>query len=180
MKVDLSKYKNPHYQPGPLWKRATWHVINALFIQSFLPFSNLKILLLKLYGAKIGTGCTIKPGVNIKHPWMLSIGNHSWIGENVWIDNIAPVKIGSHCCLSQGVTIIVGNHRYDKVHFDLTLHPIELEDGVWIGAKSILLPGAHLQEQCVVTAGSVIKGRIPNNEIWGGNPAIFLKKRILN
>ena len=179
MKVDLSKYKNPHYQPGPLWKRASWHILNALFIQSSLPFSNLKILLLKIYGAKIGTGCTIKPGVNIKHPWMLSIGNHSWIGENVWIDNIAPVKIGSHCCLSQGVTIIVGNHRYDKVHFDLTLHPIELEDGVWIGAKSILLPGSQLQEQCVVTAGSVIKGKIPNNEIWGGNPAAFLKKRVL-
>jgi putative colanic acid biosynthesis acetyltransferase WcaF len=180
MKVDLSKYKNPHYQPGPIWKRATWHVINALFIHSFLPFSSLKIALLKIYGAKIGSGCTIKPGVNIKHPWMLSIGDYSWIGENVWIDNIAPVTIGSHCCISQGVTLIVGNHRYDKAYFDLTLHPIALEDGVWVGAKSTILPGCKINEQSVITAGSIVKGNIPAEEIWGGNPAVFLKKRIID
>ena len=179
MKVDLSKYKNPHYRPGPIWKRVTWHVINAIFIHSFLPFSSLKIALLKIYGAKIGRGCTIKPGVNIKHPWMLSIGDYSWIGENVWIDNIAPVTIGSHCCISQGVTLIVGNHRYDKSTFDLTLHPITLRDGVWVGAKSTLLPGCQINEQTVITAGSVVKGNIPGDEIWGGNPAQFIKKRTL-
>lgn len=180
MKVDLSKYKNPHYQPGPLWKRAAWHLVNALFIRSFLPFSSIKIALLRSFGARIGHGCVIKPGVNIKHPWMLRMGDYTWIGENVWIDNIAPVHIGSHCCLSQGVVLIVGNHRYDKVHFDLTLHPILIEDGVWVGARSTLLPGCHLAEQCVIHAGSTVKGNVTENEIWGGNPAQFIKKRIFN
>ncbi len=177
MKVDLSQYRNPNYHPGPYWKRMTWHFINALFINSFIPSSTLKITLLRLFGAVIGKGCVIKPHVNIKHPWMLDIGDYTWIGENVWIDNIAPVHIGSNCCLSQGVVIIVGNHRFDKVHFDLTLHPITLNNGVWIGAKSILLPGSILQDQSVITAGSVVKGNIPPDEIWGGNPAHFIKKR---
>ncbi len=179
MNVDLSKYRNPHYQPGPLWKRAIWHVVNALFIHSFLPFSPLKVFLLRCFGAKIGKGCVIKPGVNIKHPWMLKLGDYTWIGENVWIDNIACVQIGSHCCLSQGVTLIVGNHRYDRPKFDLTLHPIEIGDGVWVGAQSTILPGAQLKNMCVITAGSVIKGIIPESEIWAGNPAVFQKKRNL-
>jgi putative colanic acid biosynthesis acetyltransferase WcaF len=179
MKVDLSQYQNPHYQPGPFWKRSIWHLINALFIRSFLPFSALKIGLLRMFGAQIGKGCVIKPGVSIKHPWMLHMGDYSWLGENVWIDNIASVHIGSHCCLSQGVVCIVGNHRFDKVHFDLTLHPIHISDGVWVGAMSTLLPGCHLEEHCVIVAGSVIKGQIPSHEIWAGNPAHFVKKRTI-
>jgi putative colanic acid biosynthesis acetyltransferase WcaF len=176
-KVDLSKFANPQYKPGSFLKRSLWFIANTLFIQSAHPFSSVRIITLKCFGAKVGIGCVVRPRVNIKHPWLLSIGNHTWIGENVWIDNLTDVSIGNHVCMSQGATIITGNHRWDKVTFDLTLHPITIQDGAWIGAKATLLPGAKIEEHAVVTAGSIVHHTIPSYEIWQGNPALFIKKR---
>lgn len=175
--VDLSKFTNPAYQPGSFLKRSLWFVFNSLLIKSAHPFTSVRIAVLKMFGAEIGRGCVIRPGVNIKHPWLLVIGNHTWIGENVWIDNLTNVTIGDHVCISQGSTIITGNHRWDKVTFDLTLHPIQIEQGAWIGAKSLLLPGSNVMNHAVIAGGSIVHHTIPAYEIWQGNPAVFLKKR---
>src|SRR3712207_2062095 len=88
--VDLSKYNNDWYSHGASkLKRVVWHFVNVLFfINPLNPISSLKIFLLRIFGAKIGKGVVIKPSVNIKHPWFLTIGNYTWIGENVWIDNL--------------------------------------------------------------------------------------------
>ena len=105
--TDLSKYDNSWYKPGgnPL-SRLMWYFVNALFfINPLNPFSGLKVFWLKLFGAKIGKGVIIKPGVNIKYPWHLSIGNHCWIGEKVWIDNLTPVETPE---LDPAVTAITG------------------------------------------------------------------------
>jgi putative colanic acid biosynthesis acetyltransferase WcaF len=179
-KVDLSKFANPEYQPGSFLKRSLWFVVNSIFIKSAHPFSFLRAIVLKSFGARIGKGCILRPGLNIKHPWLLHIGDHTWIGENVWIDNLTNVTIGNHVCISQGATIITGNHRWDKVSFDLTTHPITIEDGAWIGAKSTLLPGARIEGHVVVSAGSLIHSTVPAYEIWQGNPAVFVKKRIID
>jgi len=56
-----------------------------------LPFRQFKVFLLRLFGAKIGKRCYMKPGVNIKYPWFLEIGDYAGIGEDVWIDNLAMV-----------------------------------------------------------------------------------------
>jgi acetyltransferase-like isoleucine patch superfamily enzyme len=58
---------------------------------------------LRLFGAKIGQGVVLKPSINVKYPWHLEIGNYSWIGEGAWFDSLAPIRIGSNCCISQGV-----------------------------------------------------------------------------
>ena len=81
-------------------------------------FIRLKIYLLKIFGAKIGKGVIIKPGVNIKYPWNLYIGDHVWIGENVWIDNLDDVIINNHVCVSQGAMLLCGNHNYKKSSFN--------------------------------------------------------------
>ena len=99
MATDLSRYDNSWYQPGGAIKRTLWLLANALFFNNGLAlFNGLKIRLLKAFGAKVGVGVVIKPSVSIKYPWFLSIGNHVWIGENVWIDNLTDVTIGSHVC----------------------------------------------------------------------------------
>ena len=104
MKTDLSKYNNKEYTPGgDFFKRILWYFTNMLFFICPLNlFSGLKVFLLRLYGAKIGKGVVIKPSVNVKYPWKLEIGNYSWIGERVWIDNLNEVKIGNNVCISQG------------------------------------------------------------------------------
>ena len=101
------------------------------------------------------TGVVIKPGVNIKYPWKLEIGNHSWIGEQVWIDNLAGVKIGSNVCLSQGAMLLCGNHNYKKSTFDLIVKDIILEDGVWIGAQSVVCPGVVCNTHTLFSVNSV-------------------------
>ena len=79
----------------------------------------------------------IKPSVNIKYPWRLTIGSFVWIGEGVWIDNLENVVIGDNVCISQGAMLLCGNHNYKKTTFDLIVGSITLEDGVWVGAQSV-------------------------------------------
>ena len=145
--VQLNTYDNSWYRPGgSVIKRLLWYFTNIIFFTNRLnPFIRLKVGLLRLFGAKIGKGVIIKPAVNIKYPWRLTIGDFAWIGEEVWIDNLADVEIGAHTCLSQGAMLLTGNHNYKQSSFDLMIKPIVLEEGVWIGAKSVVCPGVHAE-----------------------------------
>jgi putative colanic acid biosynthesis acetyltransferase WcaF len=171
MKVDLGTYNNDWYKKqigASRLRRVLWYCINAIVFNTFLfPFNGLKEWLLQLFGAKISTGVVIKPLVNIKYPWKLEIGENSWIGEGVWIDNLAAVKIGSNCCLSQGAFLLTGNHDFTSSRFELLVQEILLEDGVWIGAKAIICPGVVCRSHSVLTAHS----------IYQGNPAVEKRDR---
>src|ERR1043165_2922499 len=130
--TDLSSFNNSWYNPGAnALKRFCWYFTNIVWFNSGFPVNGIKIFLLRLYGAKVGKGVVVKPRVNIKYPWKLSIGDHVWIGEHAWIDNLAEVKIGSNVCISQGALLLCGNHDYKKRSFDLIVGNIVLEDGVW-------------------------------------------------
>jgi putative colanic acid biosynthesis acetyltransferase WcaF len=178
----LDLYNNSWYKPGggPL-KRLVWYFVNVLvFNHGFFPVSGLKVALLRLFGAKIGKGVVIKPSVNIKYPWNLSIGDYAWIGEEVWIDNLAQVDIGAHCCLSQGCLLLCGNHDYSRPTFDLRVSPITLEEGAWAGARSILAPGSRMGTHAVLAAGSVASFALEPWTIYQGNPAKIVRSRKTN
>src|ERR1700733_968142 len=98
-KVDNSIYKTTITVGAGRLKQFLWYFVNIFFIKNTLVvFSGFKIWLLRLFGARIGKGVVLKPGVNIKYPWKLTIGDHSWIGERVWIDNLAAVHLGKNVC----------------------------------------------------------------------------------
>jgi putative colanic acid biosynthesis acetyltransferase WcaF len=180
MQTDLSKYNNSWYKPGAGFvKRAIWFCVSACFFLSYFPFSGLKIVLLRLFGAEVGEGVIIKPAVNIKYPWKLRIGNHVWIGEKAWIDNLDFVTIGDHCCISQGAYILCGNHNYKKHTFDLLTSAVTLEAGVWIGAKAVVCPGVICRSHAVLTAGSVAVGQLSSFGVYQGNPAVKVKERVV-
>lgn len=181
MKTDLSKYDNSWYQPGPFFKRLSWYVVNELFLRNPLNMSSsLKIFWLRLFGAKIGKGVVIKPHINIKYPWKLSMGNHCWIGEGVWIDNLNEVTIEDHVCISQGAFLLCGNHNYKKQGFDLMTAPIVLKEGSWVGAKSIIGPGVTLESHSVLALGSVTSDDLEAFGIYRGNPAVKIKVRTID
>lgn len=178
MKTDLSSYNNSWYKPGNPFKRIVWYFFNIFFFKNpYNPFSKLKVFLLRLFGAKVGKGVIIKPAVNIKYPWKLIIGDHVWIGEEVWIDNLAKVTIGSHSCLSQGAMLLCGNHNYKKSTFDLIVGEIRLEEGVWIGAKAIVTPRITCYSHSILTAGSVATSNLEAYGIYQGNPAVKIRSR---
>ena len=177
-KVDLNSYNNTWYKPGNKLKILAWYWVNELVLKNTLfPFSKLKVIVLRFFGAKIGKGITIKPGVNIKYPWLLEIGNHCWIGEGVWIDNLDQVSIGNHVCISQDAMLLCGNHNFKTPTFDLIIKPIILEDGTWVGAKSLVCPGVTLKTHSILTVGSVANKDLDAYSIYKGNPALKIKSR---
>jgi len=146
--------------------------------KTMFPFpSKLKVTILKQFGTKIGYNVTIKPNVNIKYPWFLEIGSHVWIGEGVWIDNLAQVNIGNNVCLSQDAYLLTGSHNYKKSSFDLILGSITLEDGVWIGAKATVCPNVTCKSHSVLAVGSVTSSDLQEYIIYQGNPALAKRKR---
>ncbi len=106
-------------------KQLLWYLVNIIFFKNSLNiFSGFKVFLLRSFGAKLGNGVVIKPRVNIKYPWKLTIGDHCWIGEEVWIDNLSDVIIGASVTLSQGALILTGSHDHTKETFDfISLSP---------------------------------------------------------
>ena len=178
LKTDLSKYNNSWYNTGASWfTRALWYVMNACVINSPCPFNFIKIFLLKMFGAKVGKNVVVKPRVNIKYPWNISIGDNAWIGERVWIDSLGKISIGANACLSQGAMLICGNHNYKKATFDLMVENITIEDGVWIGADAIVCAGVVCKSHSMLTSGSVATGNLEEYSIYQGNPAVKIKSR---
>ena len=177
--TDLSNFNNDWYNPGgSKLKRALWYCVNVLFFLNPLnPLSGLKSALLRLFGARIGEGVVIKPNVNIKYPWNLTIGHHSWIGEKVWIDNLAPISIGNNSVLSQGAMLLTGSHDYTRPYFDLITRGITIEDGVWIGAKSIVCPGVTCFSHSILTVASIATKNLEAYCIYQGNPAEKKRER---
>lgn len=177
-RTDLSKYDNSWYQPGGWLKRLAWHLAGRVFINTYFPFPTvLKVLVLKLFGAKIAANVMIKPKVNIKYPWFLTIEKNAWIGEKVWIDNLTDVNIGENCCLSQGAMLLTGNHDYKSAGFGLRVAAIVLEEGVWIGAKAVVCPGVTCASHAVLAVGSVATKKLGAYGIYSGNPAQFIRNR---
>ena len=176
--TDLSRYNNDWFRPGPRWKIVLWHFTNAWLFNSYAPLpSSVKVGLLRLFGAKVGVGVLIKPAVNIKYPWFLSIGDHVWIGEGVWIDNLTEVTIGNHVCLSQGAMLLTGNHDYRSSAFDLKVAPITLDNGAWIGAKATVCPGVRVESHAILSVSSVATKPLDAYTIYQGNPAVAIRKR---
>ena len=179
-RVALREYDNAWYFPGRsfLW-RAAWMLLGQPLLRSALLSSTLRVTLLRWFGAHIGERVVIKPGVLVKYPWHLHVGNDCWIGEHSWIDDLITVRLGDDVCLSQGAYVCTGNHNWSDPRFGLMIAPVHLMDGAWAGAKSVLLPGTVLEEGAVAGAGSVVSGRIPAYQIYAGNPAAFVKRRVL-
>ena len=181
-KINLVNFDNSWYQPGKNKViRIVWYSINAIcFNSSLIPSSLVKMKLLRLFGASIGKGVVIKPNLNIKYPWKLSIGDYSWVGEGVWIDNLTEVTIEDNCCISQGAMLLTGNHNFKKTTFDLMIGEIHLCSGSWVGAMTVVCPGVTMEENSILTAGSVASSDLEANSIYRGNPAVFTKRREIN
>ncbi len=174
----LDKFNNPDFERGRSGLiEACWRVLEGLFFNSWLPGSAWRVALLRAFGAGIGAGVTVKPHVRVKFPWKLTVGDHSWIGESVWIDNLDQVSIGSHCCISQGAYLCTGSHRWDRQTFDLETRPIKIADQCWVGAMAKIAPGVVMAEGAVLTMNSVAVSELTAWHIHGGQPAEPLKQR---
>lgn len=177
-KTDLSAYKTTFRIGVSYPVHITWYFINILFFKNSLVLSSgVKVWLLRMFGAKVGKNVRIKPVVNIKCPWKLSIGNNCWIGEDVWIDNLSEVSLGDNVTLSQGALLLTGSHDHTKVKFDFVSLPIVLEEGVWIGAKATVFGGVTCKSHSILGIGSVAEKNLEPYIIYKGNPSVPVLER---
>jgi len=159
-------------------KQFLWYFTDIFFFKSkLMPVSTVLVFLLRLFGAKIGKDVRIKPGIHVKYPWKLVIGDYSWLAD-CYIENLDLVNIGANCCISQQAMLMTGNHNYQKTNFDLITSPIILEDGVWVAAAAKVCPGVTLHSHAILTMGSIANKNLDAYGIYQGNPAIKIKERI--
>ena len=180
-KVNNALYKTTIQVNASAAKQIAWYFINIVFFKNPFNISSAsKVLLLKIFGGKIEKGVVIKPSVNIKYPWKLQIGSNSWIGEDVWIDNLSDVIIGNNVTISQGALLLTGSHDHTKETFDFISFPIVLEDGAWIGAKAVVFGGVTCHTHSILGINSVAESNLKPYGIYKGNPAVPVLMRNIN
>jgi putative colanic acid biosynthesis acetyltransferase WcaF len=181
-RIDLSVPDNAELVRGRSnLVEALWIFLAAPVLASRIVVSSaVRAFLLRLFGAKIGRNVYFKPGIRVKFPWYLSIGDYCWIGEDVWIDNLAQVSIESHVCVSQAVYLCTGNHDWSARNMRLFRRPIRLRTGCWVGARSVVGPGVTVGEGAILSMGSVATRDLEAFGIYAGNPAAFVRERKMN
>jgi putative colanic acid biosynthesis acetyltransferase WcaF len=186
LKVDLRLHSAREDLPDGYRKgrsfpvRLIWTFVNALlFRNAVLPAYKLKRRTLRLFGATIGEGVVIKPCVTIKHPWYLTIGDYSWIGEAAWLECASYVTIGKHAVISQGTFLVSGGHDWSDPGMGTLGQPIVVEDGAWVAAFAVVAGGVTIGQEAVVGLGSVVLRDCLPRGIYKGNPAELVGERRL-
>jgi len=158
-----------------------WHLINiTLFRWTFFFMRKYRVFLLRLFGAKIDWTCSIDRTVTIDGPWFLTMGKLSSLGENAWLRCRAPVTIGEKCCIGKDVCIMTGSHKLSSPRFELITDPVTIGDCVWIATRSFVHKGTCIGDGAVVSACAVVSGNVEPWSVVGGNPAKFIKKRVIS
>lgn len=153
----LAGFTGAGYDKGRsvLWQ-AAWQIASSLLVMPWFAPVRLRISVLRAFGASIGEGVNLRSGVRVHWPWKLTIGDHSWIGERVWILNLEPVTIGEDVCVSQGVFLCTGSHDRRSPTFEFDNAPIVIGDGAWIAAKATVLRGVTVGADAVVGATALV------------------------
>lgn len=179
-KIDVGRFKSENlYQRGkPLWFEIAWYFVKMTFFLSAFPWpSRIRCYWLKVFGATVGEGVYIKPRVNVHMPWRLKLGRNALVGEEACIMNFEQVDIGANACLSQRAFICSGSHDYRSKSFSYRHAPIVIRDGAWIGAQAFVGPGVVVGVDAVLTASAMTSADVPDGDIYGGNPARYIRKR---
>lgn len=138
-----------------------------------------RVAILKLFGAKIDWSCSIDRTATIIDPWNLSMGKTSSIGEYACIRCRGKVKIGMNSCIGRDVYLLSASHDIYSPTFDMIMAPINIGSGVWIATRSTIGKGVKIGDGSVIAAESNVIKDVEPWSIVGGNPAKFIKKRVI-
>ena len=152
-----------------------------LFKPFALPFFNKwRIFILKCFGAKIGKGSIVYSSATIWAPWNLEIGKRVCIGPKVNCYNPAPIKIGNKVTVSQSTYLCGGGHDITSIILPFISSPIIIKDYAWICTNCFIKMGVTIGEGAIVGATSSVFKDVDDWTVVGGNPAKYIKDRIIN
>jgi putative colanic acid biosynthesis acetyltransferase WcaF len=176
--VDLSRYEDPFTFESRL-KRLGWYFFYIILFRPFSlnVFNSWRILILKIWGAKIGDHCLIYSNVKIWAPWNLVMKSYSLMGPNVDCYNQGKITIGSNTVISQKTYLCASSHDISNAKLPLTLNPIIIGNQVWVAADAFIGPDVNIGEGSVIGARAAVFKDVEPWTVVGGNPAKFIKNR---
>jgi putative colanic acid biosynthesis acetyltransferase WcaF len=176
---DLARFTVPPKFRGrsALIVQLWWLVQATLFHTTPQIFFGWRRFLLRLFGAKIGRGVLIRPSAKITYPWKVSIGDHSWIGDEAVLYSLANVSIGSNTVISQRSYLCAGSHDMESVSFDLVNKPIIIGSECWLATDVFVAPGVTIGDGTIVGARSTVLNDLPEAMICYGYPARPMRRR---
>lgn len=178
--IDYMQFQSPYTTKNKI-KRYLWTVVWNVLARPF-PKSTLmpwKRFLLRMFGAKLSSTCAVYNNAKIFMPWNLIMKDHACIGCNVDCYNAAPVTIGINATISQGAYLCTASHDISSPHHEQVQAPIVIEDRAWVAARAYIGPGVTVGEGAVVGATASVYKDVEPWTVVGGNPAKFLKKRVI-
>lgn len=181
LKVDISQYQNSLSKSNQI-KRMLWIIVWTLFVRP-LPRSignSWKLFLLRLFGAKVHKTAVVYSSVKIYQPWNLEMHEYSCLAPEVDCYNVGKIVIGSHTTVSQRTYLCAASHNINSKNHELIFKPIIIKNQAWIGAGAFIGMGVTIGEGAVVGARAAVFKNVEPWTIVGGNPAKFIKNRIIN
>lgn len=154
-----------------------WNILARPFPKSMA--NGWKLWLLRLFGAKVDRTANVYSSATIFMPWNLEMKEHACIASGVDCYNAAPVVIGINATVSQRAFLCTASHDISSVHHEQTQAPIIISDRAWVAAEAFIGPGVTIGEGAVVGARAAVFKDVEPWTVVGGNPAKFIKKRIL-
>ncbi|MDX6745245.1 putative colanic acid biosynthesis acetyltransferase [Polaribacter sp. PL03] len=154
-----------------------WLVQSILFSNSPQFMYGFRRFLLRLFGAKIGEDVIIRPTVRITYPWKVSIGDYSWIGDDVVLYSLGEIEIGNNVVVSQKSYICAASHDYLKSNFPIFAQKVTIKDECWLATDVFVAPGITIHRGTVVGSRSSVYKDLPENKVCMGNPAKIIRER---
>ncbi|GAB3163101.1 WcaF family extracellular polysaccharide biosynthesis acetyltransferase [Telluribacter humicola] len=160
--------------------RMIWGFVYTLFFAlSPKPFHGWRSFLLRLFGAKVGRGVHVYPGVKVWAPWNLELEDQCGIASGAILYSQGKIRIGYRTVISQGAHLCTGSHDYTRPGFPLTTMPIHIGNHAWIAAEAFIHPGVSIGDGCVIGARSVVTKDMPGWKVCAGHPCKPIKERLL-
>lgn len=132
---------------------------------------------------KIGLGSRIWDGVHIDSPSRLAVGRCSSINRGSILNAGGGISIGDNVLIGPGVIIYSQNHVFSDPDVAINQQgydekPVVIEDDVWLGARTIILPGVTVRKGAVVAAGAVVTKDVGEYDVVAGVPAKRIGSRV--
>ena len=165
-----------------------FRLITLIIYYSFCQFIPLLIgRIMRRYCANIlfdrcGTNVNLERKVDMGNAKGISIGNNSGIGIRAQVRG--PLSIGDNVMMGPDVIILTHGHIYDLIDIPMCKQgsalpkKVTIGNDVWIGTRSIIMPGVNIGNGVIIGAGAVVTKDVPDFAIVGGGPAKVLKYRI--
>jgi putative colanic acid biosynthesis acetyltransferase WcaF len=157
--IDLRKYDQSWFDRG----RPGWYILLWWFVQAIaFPLTPQPLNILRR--------AILRPTARFTYPWKITIGDYSWIGDDVVFYSLDEIRVGEHCVISQKSYLCTGSHDIQDPAFGLKTASITIGNGAWVAADCFVGPGVEIGANAVIGARSSVFTHMPSEQVCLGSP----------